>query len=314
MIKNLNIINNFKVVFIQKIIGLTFCPRLFLIENSTLKKNILLKESSKKIKLGLESLTKTKLESLKKSKLESESIKKEILLSKPLKKDKFLSESIKTEILLSEPLKRSENKSKYYVHSKEVLDFIWGTLLGDSHLEKDKESGGVRLRLTQSKSHKDYFSYWWTFLSTRGYLSKKFPPITSWYNKNDKNTYYYYQASTYTFDSLSYLHSKRYLEGKKIVPKDIMSNMSLLGLALWFQEDGSNAKPGALLCTDAFSEKEVKFLSKGLNKKYNFKTSVQISNSGKCFRIYIPRESLLILRKLIGIFVVDKMKYKLKTS
>lgn len=87
-------------------------------------------------------------------------------------------------------------------------------------------------------------------------------------------------------------------------------------LAYWFMDDGgkldynkNSSNKSIVLNTQSFSEKEVEYLSQGLNKKYNLICEIR-ANKGKKV-IVIKSESYSLFRKLIDPYILPDMLYKL---
>ncbi len=74
--------------------------------------------------------------------------------------------------------------------------------------------------------------------------------------------------------------------------------------------DGSFTGKGLLLCTDSFSIKEVVILINIIIIKYNINCSIQYSTK-KYPRIYIGKNSMFKLRKLVLPHMHESMLYKL---
>ena len=62
-------------------------------------------------------------------------------------------------------------------HSKTVIEFIYGSLLGDGYLER--HGNGTRLCIQQENSHKDYLYWLHNNLASLGYINPNIPLIQS---------------------------------------------------------------------------------------------------------------------------------------
>lgn len=94
----------------------------------------------------------------------------------------------------------------------------------------------------------------------------------------------------------------------KIISNKIFE-LSELGLAIWFMDDGFKHSCSYYLCTDGFDIKCQNIL---LNMLYiNFNIKGTLHKSGNNYNIYIRKESRNIFTKLIESYICDSMLYKL---
>ena len=82
-----------------------------------------------------------------------------------------------------------------------------------------------------------------------------------------------------------------------------MKNLTaMIALAHWIMLDGSRGtSKGLYLCTDSFSEAEVKYLAEYLKDRYKISCSIHKANGR--FRIYILAKSVPILSNLVAPFM-----------
>jgi len=76
-------------------------------------------------------------------------------------------------------------------------------------------------------------------------------------------------------------------------------------------DDGSKIGKGGKIATNSFTKQEVEFLCKILKEKYNLNTSIHSAGINKGFTIYIKKDSMTILSKLIKKYMVPSLYYKL---
>ena len=203
-------------------------------------------------------------------------------------------------------------------HNYDVISILFGSILGDGHIEKRSKKGGSRFKLIKSNSNVEYLKSFHSFFSERGYCNTKKPKLIKRPVGFRKKPGYEYNINTYTFLSFNWLHKKFYTEqGKKIKPSLAELNLyfSPLALAHLFKSDGSKVKnAGAIIALNNFTKKEVNEFSIFLNRKYNLKTSVQahtVDNPKKGYIVYIYKESLPLLSHLIKKYKVPSKYYKL---
>ena len=78
-------------------------------------------------------------------------------------------------------------------------------------------------------------------------------------------------------------------------------------------DDGSKVSGGLKLCTNSFSFADCNFLVKLLHENFNLKASVQLTGAKnkEQYHIYIWKESMPLLREIVGPYVHSSMKYKI---
>jgi hypothetical protein len=82
-------------------------------------------------------------------------------------------------------------------HNKNIIQFIYGSLLGDGYLEH--HGNGTRLCLQQEDSHKDYLFWLHNYLAFLGYTNPNIPLIQSRIGSKGKLRYLLrFKTWTYT--------------------------------------------------------------------------------------------------------------------
>lgn len=192
-------------------------------------------------------------------------------------------------------------------HNKDILSILTGSLLGDGTLYNN--NGRIRLRLEQKS--KDYIYYLWRLLKNLGYAKSQ--PLEN-NRKNGNKTYYFY---SYTSTSWITLYNEWYPNGKKSLPKNIESYLTLQALAIWIMDDGAVQKDGLIICTQSFTLKENEILCEILKK--NFHLDARINKAGiRChtntplYRVRITKSSMESLIKEIEQYMCPSMLYKIK--
>ncbi len=107
------------------------------------------------------------------------------------------------------------------------------------------------------------------------------------------------------------LYSLFYVNKVKIVPKDIYNMLTPIALAHLIMGDGSYVSNGILLCTDSYSIQDIVRLMNVLIIRYDLKCTLHKINKNQTYRIYISRNSIWKVEKLIKPFLITSMYYKL---
>lgn len=207
-------------------------------------------------------------------------------------------------------------KTRIGPHNEEVYSVLIGSILGDCHAER-LPSGGVRFIFKQSAVHKDYLFWLFEFFRDRGYCTNNLP-FKSTLKSGDKY-YEFYRFNTFTYSSLLDIYKLFYTSTKKkVIPNNIEEFLTPLALAIWIMDDGTFKSPGLRIATNWFKKQEVELLGRALETKFNIKSSLHYNNApaadpwgkGK-YQLYIKKESMPLLKKLVLPHIVPSMLYKL---
>jgi len=210
------------------------------------------------------------------------------------------------------PNKLSRLKGIYRIgpHNKDILSIIHGSLLGDAHAEKIKLSVGTRISFFQEDSHVEYLLYLHKLLSGAGYCNDKTPAISTRLGVKGK-VRKIIRFSTWTYTSFNWIHDEWYVNGIKCIPKSIDQYLTPLALAIWIMDDGAKVGKGFKFSTNSFTYDECIYLIHVLYKNFNLKASVQSAGTKDKYIIYIWKESINDLCKIVSPFIIPEMKYKL---
>lgn len=202
--------------------------------------------------------------------------------------------------------KIEEYKKKLFL-SKRQRKILIGLILGDGHLEKLYTSTLGRLKIEHSYKQKDYVD--WLCKEFRNWVrtKPKIRKVNTW-GKLRKN----YRFSTYGHRILGEFRRRFYEGKKKIVPDDLEKEISPIGLAIWFMDDGSiksSRHKGLFLNTQGFKKNDVEKLQKMLENKFGISSTTKREKNGK--QIYLGGESGEKFITLIKPYIICSMKYKI---
>lgn len=228
-----------------------------------------------------------------------------------LDKDKVLNQKW---IFSSRPL-GVEDFSKWTINPT-VWEALTGDLLGDGFISKPSKTGSSRIEFTFSSQNLPYllhlkFKVYKTICNSSDPTPYPNPKLTG-----KETTQYWF--SSLTLPTLGALHSTWYknVEGKyiKILPDNIESILTPIGLAHWIQGDGYWSEGTLILCTDNFTHEETLILVNILDKKFGLKAGLKrrIKGNGEvCYRIRFYLSSINNLRNLVSPLIIHEMLYKL---
>jgi LAGLIDADG DNA endonuclease family/Cytochrome C oxidase subunit II, transmembrane domain len=246
---------------------------------------------------------------------------------------------------------RSRAINRIGPHHIDVISVIFGLLLGRAAGYASYKSGeGVRITIKQSIIHKEYLFRLYYFFFNRGYCSNLEPrkyirtlrsplpkdaangsPATRGGVGLKNKIYYGYEFNTYTFRSFVWIFNSFYNKGKKRIPLFIENFFTPLTLAIWINEEGSwttastsllfpakqlprsgeAASGGVRISCNNFTLVEVEYLIKILKFKFNLNCNIQKRDLNNKYSIYIKKDSINNLKKLILPYLDKSMFYKL---
>uniref|UniRef100_UPI002A82F621 LAGLIDADG homing endonuclease n=1 Tax=Pappia fissilis TaxID=1040649 RepID=UPI002A82F621 len=203
-------------------------------------------------------------------------------------------------------------KDRIGPHNITILSILFGSLLGDCHAEYRNKGKGTRFCFYQESSHAAYLTWLHGLLSNLGYCNTKTPEIKTRLSKNGK-VRKIIRFKTWTYSSFNWIHDLWYINNVKIVPSIIGDYLTPLALAIWIMDDGGKVGKGLKLSTNSFTYLDCTLLVKVLYVNFNIKSSIQSASVGpdNQYIIYIWKESIPLLKKIILPYVHPSMKYKL---
>lgn len=109
------------------------------------------------------------------------------------------------------------------------------------------------------------------------------------------------------------LYTFFYVNGIKIVPKDIYNLLTPLALAHIIMGDGAAHQSGLIICTNSYSIQEVVSIVNVLILHYRLDSSISIKrqNNKIEYMVYIKKHSMSLLRSLVIPYFHSSMFYKI---
>lgn len=195
-------------------------------------------------------------------------------------------------------------------HNKDLLSIIFGSLLGDAHAEKRLLGTGTRISFFQEGSHLNYILFLHKMFSDFGYCNPKIPAITTRLGVRGK-VRKIARFSTWTYTSFNWIHDLWYKNNIKCIPECIGEYLTPLALAIWIMDDGAKVGKGLKFSTNSYTYVDCLILIKALNENFKLKASIQSAGAKDQYIIYIWKESMEDLRKIVDPFIIPDMKYKI---
>ena len=186
--------------------------------------------------------------------------------------------------------------------NNESFQVLIGSVLGDGSLSLN--SGGLNAFYEENHSakEKEYLLWKWSFFDR---FSQTKVTEYSNFDERTKKTYHYIRLRTHVLPFLTEMRSLFYIDGKKVVPTNLLNQLNTLGLAVWYFDDGSYCYLGrwSKIATCDFSFQDNILLSKYLEEAFGLESKVY-KNSSKWYEL---RFNVQDTNKLFGI-IVDAIK------
>jgi hypothetical protein len=136
-----------------------------------------------------------------------------------------------------------------FIVSPDLHEIIIGISLGDLYIRKHPKGKNAKLAFTQGLVNKDYIYHLFELFSS--YSNMKEPKHPEYFYKRTEKVYTSIVFSTYSLPCFNFYHKLCYLDGIKIVPKNIEDLLTARGLAYWACDDGYKYQDGFLFCTES---------------------------------------------------------------
>lgn len=197
--------------------------------------------------------------------------------------------------------------------SQDIKEMIYGTLLGDSWLSKNKMKG---FETSHCIDQKDYFDHKKSLLSNFGI--------------NERELKSGYGSKIFTFRAgvnkikkikspFQEFYDVCYQDGKKKITQEWLDKLSAISLAYLYMDDGSlktqknehNNSYQATIHTNSYSKEENILLIKELWNKFGINAGLFEDKRKNVFYIGISQNNSMHFFKIIAPYVLESMRYKL---
>jgi len=188
---------------------------------------------------------------------------------------------------------------------KEFVGALYGTLLGDSNIDKPAKFGGFgEGRLRFGHSNKDY-AEWKAELF--GLKAPVFINNGTWATQSPRTPIY------------TSVYAHMYYTGRKTVTEHVMKVLSPLGLALLYMDDGDfhKDKQDVKISTCNFNMAEHELMQKGLFKRFGLRFNIHPRRTkigNKVFYFRLKNSDRVEFFSMIKNFIPICMEYKVPTA
>jgi hypothetical protein len=194
---------------------------------------------------------------------------------------------------------QAANQLRGYSFTPLEREVVIGCLLGDGTLTKSGRE--YRLRIEHKAAHREYVGWKYHQLQRLCVTSPQFV-----------RQHQSYRFGTIGHPELTDLHRAFYRNGRKSVPEFLLKQLSPLGLAILFMDDGGRVHNTVSLALHGYSDADAELI-RSILRKLRIKSSLQFDGHGYGRRLYIATSSYATFKKLVKPYVeqVHCMAYKL---
>ena len=161
----------------------------------------------------------------------------------------------------------SKKVRKLIVEGKTFTDLqrevIVGSILGDGNIAKMGTKGNAFLQIAQRNDRISYLIW----------LADQLQPFSRAVHHHCDNVSAF---GTVCHSDFNYYYDLFWKDGRKTVPSDIVSILSEISLARWFEQDGHLEVSSSLLCTNCFTVDECNLLLETLKLKFGIEGNISM--------------------------------------
>lgn len=183
-------------------------------------------------------------------------------------------------------------------------EVIIASVLGDGSLIACANSKNRRFNLAHSLKQEKYFMMKYEIL--KDLLGVECKRKTQFHKKAEKE-YHSISVQSKVNPYFTELYSKWYKDGKKIIPKEYINELTEFGLAIKYFDDGYKMKNGYAIAMDDYESECVEVFRNYLLEKFD----IQANMHGKGRSLYVPSGEARRFKNIIEKYATDDVHYKL---
>lgn len=191
--------------------------------------------------------------------------------------------------------------------TREQREALIGLILGEAHLEAQKNGRTYMVRFEHSARHRAYVQHLYDLF--RNWVLQ---PPRERVRQNPRGTSHTVFFSTVSHGAFRFYAHQFYRDSRKRVPKIIGRLLTARGLAYWYMDDGSirsHQSQGVIFNTRDFDRTDVKVLIEVLRLKFGLDAWLGRQPDG--WQIYVSGRSYERFVELVGPYVIPEMRYKI---
>lgn len=191
----------------------------------------------------------------------------------------------------------------------DLKQLLIGSLLGDGcFCSVGGRAKNMCLSIAHSEKQKEYLEYKWKILNKYNLSSSIVKYCTN--NKRYSHKLVGYRFKSKLHPIFTNIRNKCYdSSGHKRVIKEFVRDIDVLGLAIWYMDDGYVTKNSCILSTCSFTTEEQSLLASILLDKFNLHFTVGKHDNS----MYLQAKDFPRFVELIKDYIIPSMQYKLIT-
>jgi len=186
-------------------------------------------------------------------------------------------------------------------------EYLYGSLLGDDHLDMSGKRRYPYLAVTHSSKQKKYVE--WKYNVWRQIVASGIKSIIIKVNGNSHSANYFITAAHPEFLNFFNLF---YFNGRKIVNRNILDKLTPFSIAVWYMDDGyyKKSRGRAQLSTNSFTYAENAVIKDYFNERWSISSNIGTSDSGSYY-IWFNTENTIEFFKIIKDHIMPFFDYKI---
>ena len=194
-------------------------------------------------------------------------------------------------------------------NDKVVIEFtpqqeqvVIGTLFGDGSLQRLKtETRNSRLRVTHKEADKEYLFWKYNLLRPSGVFLR---PPSYRFNHKGFGSWYFQSRHLPIFTAYRRVF---YPNGIKVVPLEMLDKLELLGLAVWYMDDGSLSKHKKHVdfSVEGFGLTGVNIIRKWFEERFGLQPVLVSTGNSNIVRLRFNVEGSKKLQELVRLYVEE---------
>lgn len=96
-----------------------------------------------------------------------------------------------------------------------------------------------------------------------------------------------------------------YVEGVKIIPRDIIYFITPLALAIWIMDDGGKYNSGTMISTYNFTLNDLEFINSVLKARYNLIAKIEERSTG--YVLVYKVNQMVLLSSIVKPYILPSM-------
>lgn len=210
---------------------------------------------------------------------------------------------------LRHKLNLENNTKKHLSFNEEQLQIFLGGMLGDGSMLIPNDCKNAYYCFAHSFKQKEYALWKYNFIREMCFN----PREDHVFDKRTNKVYDRIDIKTYTNELFTQYYDKFYkiVNGKKVkyINKEILYQLTELGIAIWFMDDGYKHHQGYALSTNCYSEEDLEIIIQFFTEKYQIHPSIHSGNV-----LYIHAKDRDKFTKIVKPYIQPEVMYKLHSK